>query len=500
MVKFLRPGLLSCWLTILSMLCLPVSTLAKESTGLQLSISSKQVELGKPFRITLSSVQTKVSLNDIDLASLLPDFHISDTSDPEIKNNTQQKKLLIYPRRTGWLSIPGLNFINSTTKAIAVEVTPPIDPKNDTIIDIQSSVSTFKPWKKQEVIVKLEFITRAKIIIFNTPNAYSSHSKIIPLETLSEPVMYNKQTLTRHVTGWVIYPEQPGSHQLTLPAINLVRDGITTHHFYPPLINLEVKNLPVYIPSSMPVGKLDFDIIKKPTSALFTNNLGQLQFRLSGYGNTPASLPALNSQLKSTEAISIYPPEITEKRHGTKNGVRSEAIYDINFKINQQGIHPFGNINLPYFDPENGTINSLTKNIGTIFSVHPWVVFIASILVSAFLIRAMMKSWQWITNKWQTYRHYQTALGQIRKACNPQNMKNCLNLIAKAEDWPANLTIRQWYSHSQAIQGDVSIQELTRLEQTLYRNEEQDMERLKADLIKLCYQRHNSLKWLLADH
>ena len=496
MVNIFKPWFVLLGLLLISITCLPHIAFANSATELDVSISGKKIELGKPLNLTLTSSQTKVSLNEIDLSPLLPDFYITDLSEPEIKNNHQQRRLHIYPRKTGSLLIPRLIFINFTTEAIAIDVTPPIDSKNNTIIDVQTSVSTLSPWKKQQVLVKFEFITKASIVVFNTPKAYSNHSDIIPFKISSEPVTHNNQQWTRHSLGWAIYPKQAGSHQLTLPAIQLVRDGVTTHRFYPPLINLNVKNLPVYIPSTMPMGKLDFEIIEKPTSPIFINNIGKLQLKLTGYGNEPTSLPVLNPQLKSTEAISIYPPEILTKHRSTQHGIRTEAIYDVNFKINQQGSHDFEEINLPYFDPISGTIKPLTETIGTIHSIHPWGVIIGSILMLGLIYRVFNKLWQWMNNQWKTYIRYKDALIQINKANCPHSLKCCLKLISKAENWPDNMTIRQWYSCCHSIQSRLNFQEIERLEQALYHNEEINMDRIRNDLIEVCYQRQILLKWM----
>lgn len=496
MVNVFKPWFILLWLLLISITCLPLIAFANGTTELDVFISGNQVQLGKMLNLRLTSSQTKVSLNDLDLSPLLPDFHIIDLSEPEIKNNHQQRRLHIYPRKTGSLLIPRLTFINTTTETIAVEVTPPIDSKNNTIIDVQTSVSTLSPWKKQQVLVKFEFITKAPIVVFDTPKAYSNHSNTIALETFSEPVTYEHQQWTRHITGWAIYPKQTGIHQLTLPAIRLVRDGVTTHRFYPPLINLNVKNLPVYIPSTMPVGKLDFKIIEKPTSPVFINNIGKLQLKLTGYGNEPTRLPVLNPQLKSTEAISIYPPEIVVNHHSTQHGIRTEAIYDVNFKINQQGSHDFKEINLPYFDPVSGTIKPLTETIGTIHSIHPWGGIIGSILLLGLIYRVIDKLWQWMNSQWQTYIRYKNALIQISKANSPNTIKSCLKLISIAEDWPSNMTIRQWYFCSHSIQPELNFEGLERLEQALYHNQEENINSLKNDLINMCYQRQKMLKWM----
>ena len=166
MVKIFKPGFVFFWVIFIGSLSMPFSTLANINSDVQLSVSSMQIELGKPVSITLTSAQTGVSLDKIDLSPLLPDFHIKDTGEITVQDNQQHQRITLYPRKTGRLFIPQIYFINSSTQAVAIDVTPPIDSKNNTVIELQTSVSTLTPWKKQQVLVKLEFMTQAGIVVF----------------------------------------------------------------------------------------------------------------------------------------------------------------------------------------------------------------------------------------------------------------------------------------------------------------------------------------------
>ena len=496
MVKITTSWIIAFGLLFIIFLCLPLTTHAKDSTELQVMLSNKNIELGKPLYLTLTSRQTKISLDEINLTTLATHFHIKNISNTDTYPDHQQKRITLYPRNKGSFFIPALTFFNSTTETIPIEVVHAKDLKDNTPIGVTTSISTLAPWKKQQVLVKTEITTKASIVVFNTDNASSEHSDIVPLAISSQPITINNKEWTRHVLGWSIYPKQKGNHQLALPSINLVRDGVTTHRFYPPLLNLEVKALPIYIPSTMPVGRLNLSVTSKATSPIILNSLGNIKIKLSGDSANATNLPSLTSQLKSSKAISVYPAEISSQHRNTLQGTRIDTVYDVNFKMKQQGRHSFDDINLSYFDPVSGTIESRTKNIGSIYSFHPWLVNIMAILLLGLIAKLAYLLWQWGQHEWRSYINYKEALLKIRTANDSQTIKQCLSLIAKAENWPQNLTPRQWHSRSQTITAEFNLLALQQLEQMLYDNKEGDIESFKNKLIDICYQRQKPLKWL----
>lgn len=500
MVNTYKTLLLSWHLICCTLLLLTPSVFANSLADLRISVSSQNIELGKPIKLTFESPQTKISLNELELNALVENFYIRESSELQLINNHQYRTVHLYPRKPGTLSIPGLFFLNTSTKAIPVNVIPATDIKTNTPLKLQTTVSSSTPWKKQQVIVKFEFLTKIPIITFNVPSAYSEHSDIYTLDVTSEPVDMQQEKWTRHTVGWAIYPKQAGNHQLNLPAVQLVRDGVTTHHFYPPLINLEVKQLPIYIPSTMNIGKLDVVIVDKPTSPLLLGNLGKLKLKLVGHGSEPGSLPGLTAKLKSSNEMTIYPPGITSQYHSDQYGIHSEALYDITFKAKQQGLLQLQTIDLSYYDPVSGTIKSISKETGRIFSLHSWLAILSSIIVFFIGFISIKRIWTGFKSARHTYRSYYHALKQIGVANTPRTIKSCLDLIAKAENWPDNMTMRQWHSLSGTLQGNISFEQIKQLEQAIYHEDSDgdkaDIEAIKNSLVKLCYLRQPLLRWL----
>jgi hypothetical protein len=460
---------------------------------LRVSTSNNQLELGKPVIVTLSSSEPNISLDKTDLSPLQADFHIKNISESVWQDNLQQQQITLYPRKTGQQVIPELYFLSTNSQPLKINVTPPIDPKDNTVIDVKTSVSTLTPWRKQQVLVRLQFISQSEIIVFKTPKAYSEHSDIIELNTDSEAVVTNNQSLTRHTTGWAIFPKQAGIHQLELPAVQLVRDGVTTHRFYPPLIKISVKDLPVYIPDTMPVGQLKLRMVKKPNTISIVNNVATADFKLSGRGIMPSNLPSLKSQIKSNEHIFTYPAEVNHKQVTTKQGVTGESRYSLNYKVNQQGYYDFYNFKLNYFDPDSGTIKSIENGFGRIYSVHYGLVVITGIIVTFIFYLAAKIFQQWLAEKWRCFSRYKYVFTKVTAMNNADDIKNSLMIIAEAENWGNNLTLKQWQNQWLKKYRRPCNINLKKLENILYRERAVEISDLKNEIRTLCYNRFKIL-------
>ncbi|MEJ2142617.1 MAG: hypothetical protein P8Y24_09760 [Gammaproteobacteria bacterium] len=466
---------------------------AAASTDLNISVSEPQVELGKSVKLRLHSSQTSVSLSTIDLTPLLDNFHIKDTDEIELHNAQQSKVITLYPRTTGQLLIPGLHFLKSAAKPVPLNVTPAIDPKDGSRIEVSYSVSTLTPWKKQQVLVRLDLTSHSSILVLHTPHAYADSSEIIGLDVFSEPAN-DKNHTTLHNTGWVIFPRQPGKHTIELPAIQLIRDGVTTHRFYPPYLKLAVRPLPVYIPATMPVGKLLFTADTPQSKMLISDTIYNTSFSLKAIGVMPASLPSLAAQLKSSEAISFYPATRNSTQTTTRQGLLTMDSYLVSYKANQQGMDHLGMLNINYFDPDTGTINTITQDLGSHFAFsHSLLVLVIFLIIVAgyFIITA---SYNWLSAKWRCLSGYYRILKSLSDMNQPADIKRGLMNIAEAENWHSNLTLHQWHqkwSTKLHIPCPLNIPDL---EKMLYKGKKSDIHKLRQEMRQLCLGRWPVLK------
>lgn len=466
------------------------------SSGLNISVNTHQVELGKPVKLLIESQQTDTSLEAIDLTSLKKDFHIKSRGDIEINNSKQKQVVVLYPRTTGELFIPEIHFHNSATKPLALLVTPATDPKDGSQLDVRYFVSTQSPWKNQQLQVRLDVKSQSSILVLRTPDAFSEHSEIISTNMLSEPISSNLDS-SIHSTGWAIFPHKTGSHILDLPAIQLVRDGVTTHRFYPPFIRLEIKPLPIYIPVTMPVGQLEFIINSTPFDLIFADTIYKIELKLRALGVSPKNLPSLSAQLHSNKTINFYPAKREHTEITTKYGLVSDEIYLVNFKVNQQGLNSLGELKLNYFDPDSGTIKTIRHHLGNRFVLGNSLLILSILMViipGYFLISII---YRWLSKKWHCLSGYYQVFLSVPYMNNPEDIKNGLMRIASAEKWHSNTSLQQWHRQwSKKYNHQPCPLNMNHLEMMLYGNKQGDVLQLRQGIRRLCLQRWPALNIL----
>ena len=222
------------------------------------AISTDTIQLGKSFSLTLSTSSSAKNLNAIDLGTLKKTFYINPTSDITFDESTgyYNRKLRLIAYQTGITHIPELKFNGQTSKPHIITVIHPIDDKTHTPIQLQANVSNYQPWLREQTLVTYNITThfaraQIKTIPLNQPNVLTQELEVIRNQS-------NLQSTYRYKTGWAVFPVITGKLEITLPPIELVRDGVTTHQFYHPPISLDVKPLPLYVPATIPVGNVTF--------------------------------------------------------------------------------------------------------------------------------------------------------------------------------------------------------------------------------------------------
>ena len=473
-----------------------ISTQAQAYSELETSVSRTQLELGKAVELRLYSPQTIVSLDNVNLGVLKNDFHIKHVSDINLENNTQSQRVTLYPREVGKTMIPSLHFINTRTIPIELNITPARDPKDNSIMDVTYSVSTLTPWKKQQVLVNLQLTGQASVLRLNTPNAYSEHSDIVSLDHSSKTLKQNNQSLTRHTIGWAIFPRQAGQKIVELPGVVLVRDGISTHQFYPPLLTLDVKPLPVYIPGTMPVGKLEFTHVKMPARLMMTDKIYSTGIIIKASDVIPSSLPSIASQLKSTSVISFYPLTIQKDVQNNNTGITTQHSYAINYKSHQQGFLNLGSATLNYFDPVGGTIKTAQFETGKSFSIHASIAIIITIFFISIGYLVLVKIISLIKLRWQCFLGYKKVLDAVPGMKNATDIKGALTMISLAENWRSNLTPQQWHKQWLDKTHAPCPVDINQLELMLYAGKKDEIDQLAQGIQVICFHRWYLLRAL----
>ncbi len=401
------------------------------------------IELGKPLWLDIQSDSTSPDLRSIDFSALAAQFFVDTKTDITIVNGQQHWRVRLYPYHTGTHTIPALFYSGVASTPLTVNVTDALDPKTGQPMPITTTLSVAAAqtvWVRQQITVLYTIHTQNPRSQFRFPVPPAGKHELTPF-ILS--VTTDAQQNAIHQLGWSIHSTQTGTAHIELPPLQFSSDGVTTHSFYHAPLNIDVQPLPIYVPATMPVGRLH---IRNDHSWIFaaTNSLAQLQVTLTGFGIPAARLPDIGASLHSATGIHTYPATVTQHERFSAQGIQSEVTYRLPFKSGTQGTHRLEPVNLDYFDPDTGRIITLHLQPLVILSLRTWllVVLLAGLLAISY--RLLKPPVLRLVQRMQRYWLYRKTLQQLRTTTTAQQLRQCIRQFAQAQGLPENVTIATW--------------------------------------------------------
>jgi len=410
---------------------------------LEMYTDKVETDLGRPLRIELIGIDLNSKLADINLKSLnkhfgvVSDYSIDDASDPRWPNETVQiLHLKLYPRTTGQLTIPVLRIDNAESKAIDIKS---LTGKTSAP---KVSFSSSSPYIRQQLIATVNVISTdlsSRLSIRKDDNINGFESQ--PLSFKRTKLKDGRYLLQ---IGWALTALKSGAQQLQLPPIEYSVSGVSRKRFFLPSTTLKVKSLPAYLPPTIPVGKISIHSQLKQRYFLSNDTIYYWELTLKGQLNNSYRLPPVLRQIKNNNEMSFLPINSQRSANTTNKTLTSRVTHSIPFKPSASGLLSLPQIHLQYFDPEPGTIKTVTHQTDNIFVLSLFWKIIATILTLIIL------AWLFVQgrNKWQRHQFsklkYQQAITLLTEQESSQAIRESLKLIAEAEYWNTNLTITQW--------------------------------------------------------
>lgn len=476
MVRPLLQGLLLLWL--------PLNLPAAE---LRLELESHQLELGQPLEATLH-YRGEHPPADAQLAPLRQDFSVQDiylhqTTEPQ----EHTLAFTLYPRRSGRLTLPVLEHAGLKTTAQTLNVRPA--HAGGETVTVSGSVSTTRPWVRQQVLLQLEVFTTDRFASLSIEPPELPGLTLIPLQAERERVDTPRGERTRLRIGLALFPLVAGSQQLRLPPVHYRLDGGTRLRLPLPEPRLEVKPLPIYLPPTLPVGRLQFDSRLETTGLLSTDEPGLWQIRLRAEGIPPQWLPSLRQQLIADEVLRLLPPQSDTTLHADHTGIWVERSLEVPFAAGSSGIHRLPWLTLDYFDPHSGRLERAEHR-----PAQPWVVSLPLRLGLAALLLALLAwrgppLWRGMQRRRRQCRLAGEARQQLATASDSAAIRRALRHYAAALGGTGNLSLHQW---QQQFGDEATEPLLQRLSDISYRGERQKTEDLRQALQQAL---HRRLPW-----
>lgn len=450
-------------------------------TNFMVKLTKTQIEYGKSTSLILMSHHSTPSLRTINLSALNHNFYVSAETEINLDKQGQQWRIHLYPRQTGEITIPVLNYGENTSSAIQLTVVPAIDLKTGNTLTIDTTMSAQTAWVNQQTLITVSIQTKNKHIVLENTSPILVTGWLQPLSTYSETRLTDGQNqaleITRHSTGWIYFPTLPGTHSLDLPPIQYKSDGVITHKFYLPVQQPAVKALPLYVPANFPVGELSLHA--EPSSNFYlTGRLQNIDFTLNGSGIAKHLLPRIENYLRSQADLQLYPATTRMLQTADLDGLKSQAKLQIPFKASGTGLYQLDDIHLQYFEPKSGKIRTLHYQWPTLVFISPWLLTLISIffmVVLAYILRWLFK---YLIKKFRQQKIKRQARYELLKARTPEELKNAIVLMSVATDGARNTTLQCWHKNASI--------DIDPLNQALYRRATYDIKKLKQPYLHLC--------------
>ena len=194
----------------------------------------------------------------------------------------------------------------------------------------------------------------------------------------------------------------------------------------------------------MPVGKIALTSALEKDGLLLPDTLYYWQIALTGNGVSPNWLPTVMQQIKSNDTLRFLPNEIQKKLAFTGDGLQSQVTHLVPFKATSNGRLSLPDLHIQFFNPRNGKIEDLQLKSQSSYALSTtWRVCLTSILclILLLLVRILYQQLSHWLHRHRLRRH---ALQLIKTAKEVSDLRHALNLLSHAENWPANLTLREW--------------------------------------------------------
>ncbi len=399
--------------------------------------------LGRPIRaelygISLSSQITKVDIEGLnENFGVITDYVSNDTRDNRWPGKKIQiLKLKLYPRRSGKVLIPSLSIKNISSNEKLLHII------NDKTGEPELFFSTKTPYQRQQTIALLSVNTSEE----NSRLTVKEGQTIKNVD--STPLQFKRIKNTNGTynlqIGWAISALKKGPLTLNFPPVEYSVSGVLRKKFYLPIKKISIKALPVYLPPTIPVGKITIHSKLPDKLLLKTDSLSYWNITISGKTNNTYNLPPVLRKIKDNQHIHFLPANTLRSVKVSKANLISVVEYSIPFKPLKNGSLTLPAIKIQYFNPENGKIITLIHKSTNKFVLSMFWQVLLLILGGLLLISLFIKA----RKHWQQLKYSkqkrEEALYLLQKNKNIESIRKSIQLLAEAENWPTNTTISQW--------------------------------------------------------
>ena len=413
------------------------------SPRMNLLIDQAEQQLGYAFEAKLVARGMQQNLSSIDLSPLRKNFGVvieeySGTTGDTPANSEQRLLMTLFPRRPGKLQVPALNFSGATASHYEVTVLPARGPAG--AINLDYHLSNARPWQREQLLVTVHVSTPDKFARLEIADEQDPDYEIRTIPATKE----TRAGTTRLGSGWIIFPLQSGLQSISLPPVLYPLQGTVERRFYLPDIQLNVKSLPRYIPPLMPVGQVFIESEIDTGHPLTTGQTYDWNIRLHSPALLSHFLPPVLRQIGATNTTRFLAARSKRSEDVSHRGSHAEVVHTVPFQPLRTGPLRLPELRGQYFDPVAGRGEVAEYQPPQKWSIALyWKLLLGAGLLLAVVLLTRAGRRYWLC--WRMRRGYmREAIEYIGAATTDRQLRQALHLIARAENWPANLSIKKW--------------------------------------------------------
>ncbi len=320
------------------------------------------------------------------------------------------ESLRVFPRRTGVLKLHALRYGGALSRPAPVTVTPLVRDGIDATPRLRPLPATAWVDEPLEVAVAAARLHPTNRIIahaFGTTPAFT----VLELPPRRETGPGGGVDVLR----WRLLPRRHGIHTVELPAIE--QRGRGRWRFHLPLMEVEVRPLPSYLPAAVPVGAI-------AVASAVVAGAGGPAWRVvvTNPGRLPEEVHGLRTALARIGGVGVEGVALATTPGLAGPSQPARQVYTVPVPPWSWGLGPGPRLAVPYFDPAGGRVAERVHHLPPRWRVPPFALYLlaaAAIAAVAGIALAGHRGWR----GWRRRRALRRAAATAR---DPHELRRLL--------------------------------------------------------------------------
>lgn len=230
-----------------------------------------------------------------------------------------------------------------------------------------------------------------------------------------------------HQLGWALIAKKAGHYEIELPPVLYRLHGRNIRRFYLPKISLNVRPLPAYIPSHVPVGALTVNSDYDPLQSDST-----WEVVVTSDARLPYGMPVFRAELAAISGVAI--DQVVE-RVELERGLE-KVITRLHYRVPlpELLLGARREVRLNYYDLEKHRVNTLVHRLPAAWKIPHWLSALAGLLVASILLYLFYVG----RRIWTAYLRKRTLRRQIMSCETPYQLRQILLISSgyhSLDDW-----------------------------------------------------------------